>query len=308
MHPPAAHELPDVAALVARAFAEEPFWRWTTGGRAERRACFADLAVALAASEGWLLVAPALTCAALVIEPGVLPHPPRRAVPQLPGLLRSTGPRRLPVALRELHRIERLHPADPHLTLLVLGVDPEHHGLGLGSAALRCEPSPPGPTRASCRSTSRPRPLAGVRCTSAMASARVTSCGSRGRARPCGRCCGPSAAPSLKAMRNIPTWPVAAGSLAVGFAVAQATGVRPLGGLVLLAGAGWCALRWRERAGTPTAVALVALYLAAFVASHLIANALGTWGSVALVSALVGLAAWALADRPAAPARATMSA
>ncbi|MCW2996165.1 MAG: hypothetical protein JWQ18_3660, partial [Conexibacter sp.] len=30
--------------------------------------------------------------------------------------------------------------------------------------------------------------------------------------------------------RPTPTWPVAAGSLAAGFAVAQATGVRPLGG------------------------------------------------------------------------------
>ncbi len=110
-------------------------------------------------------------------------------------------------------------------------------------------------------------------------------------------------------MEKLPTWPVAAGSLALGFGVAQATGVRPLGGLVLLAGAGWCALRWREERGTGIAVALVALYLAAFVASHLIADALGAWGSVALVSALVGLAAWALADRPAAaPTRATMSA
>jgi len=108
-------------------------------------------------------------------------------------------------------------------------------------------------------------------------------------------------------MRKLPTWPVAAGSLVLGFGVAQATGVRPLGGLVLLAGAGWCALRWREQAGTGVAVALVALYAAAFVASHLVADALGTWGSVALVAALVGLAAWALADR-AAPVRATMSA
>ncbi len=105
----------------------------------------------------------------------------------------------------------------------------------------------------------------------------------------------------------IPTWPVAAGSLVLGFGVAQATGIRPLGGIVLLAGAGWCALRWRERIGTGATGALLALYFAAFVASHLVADALGTWGSVALVSALVGFAAWALADRPASPARATMS-
>lgn len=109
-------------------------------------------------------------------------------------------------------------------------------------------------------------------------------------------------------MRSLPTWPVAAGSLIVGFAVAQATGVRPLGGLVLLAGVGWCALRWRERAGTPVAAVLVAIYVTAFVASHLIADAVGTWGSVTLVAAVVALAAWALGDRPAPRARATMSA
>ena len=108
-------------------------------------------------------------------------------------------------------------------------------------------------------------------------------------------------------MRSLPTWPVAAGSLAVGFAVAQATGVRPLGGVVLVAGAGWCALRWREERGTGVAACLVAIYLAAFVASHLIAGTLGTWGAVALVCALVGSAAWTLADRPAGAVRATMS-
>ncbi len=108
-------------------------------------------------------------------------------------------------------------------------------------------------------------------------------------------------------MPSVPTWPVAAGSLAVGFAVAQATGIRPLGGVVLVAGAGWCALRWRAERGTGVAVALVAIYLAAFVASHLIADTFGTWGAVALVSALVGLAAWGLADRASGAARATMS-
>lgn len=106
---------------------------------------------------------------------------------------------------------------------------------------------------------------------------------------------------------DLPTWPVAAGSLALGFGVAQATGVRPLGGLVLVAGAGWCARRWRERAGTERMWLLLGVYLAAFVLSHLIAHPLGAWVSVALVSAIAGGAAWALADtadgRLARPAR-----
>jgi hypothetical protein len=98
----------------------------------------------------------------------------------------------------------------------------------------------------------------------------------------------------------VPTAPVAAASLVLGFAVAQATGVRPLGGVVLVVAAGWCALHWRRRAGTGRAVALVALYFAAFVASHLIADVAGTWPAVLLVAAVVGGAAWLAVDRPAA--------
>jgi NhaP-type Na+/H+ or K+/H+ antiporter len=105
----------------------------------------------------------------------------------------------------------------------------------------------------------------------------------------------------VKAMRSTPTWPVAAGSLALGFAVAQATGIRPLGGIVLVAGAGWCALRWREKVGVARAAGLVALYLAAFVASHLLAHAIGAWPSVAVVAAVVAAGSYAVAD--AAPAR-----
>lgn len=103
-----------------------------------------------------------------------------------------------------------------------------------------------------------------------------------------------------------PTWPVAAGSLALGFAVAQATGVRPLGGVVLALGCGWCALRWRERAGTGRAAGLVGLYLAAFAGSHVLAHSIGAWPSVAVVSAVVAAGTYAVAD--AAPGRGVVNA
>lgn len=95
------------------------------------------------------------------------------------------------------------------------------------------------------------------------------------------------------------TWPVASGSLVAGFAVAQATGVRPLGGVVLAAGAGWCAVRWRRTVGMARTVGLVGVYLACFVASHLIADTVGTWGAVFLVAAIMGLATFIVADLPA---------
>lgn len=90
---------------------------------------------------------------------------------------------------------------------------------------------------------------------------------------------------------------VAAGSLVVGFAVAQITGVRSLGGLVLLAAAAWCCLQWRRAAGWPVAAALVLLYVAAFVASHVLAGAIGAWPSVLTVAAVVGLASLAATRR-----------
>ncbi|MFC5381156.1 hypothetical protein [Aquipuribacter nitratireducens] len=90
---------------------------------------------------------------------------------------------------------------------------------------------------------------------------------------------------------------VAAGSLVAGFAVAEATGVRELGGAVLLAGGGWCAVRWWRGHGPVTAVGLSALYLGAFVGSHVLAREIGAWPSVATVSAITAAAAWVAADR-----------
>lgn len=100
-------------------------------------------------------------------------------------------------------------------------------------------------------------------------------------------------------MSTVPTWPIAGASLIAGFAVADLTGVRPLGGLVLVAAAVWLGLRWRARAGTGRAAALLGLYAAAFVASHVVGDVLGTWGAVLSAAALVAVAAWSLADRAA---------
>lgn len=103
------------------------------------------------------------------------------------------------------------------------------------------------------------------------------------------------------------TWPVASGSLLLGFAVAQATGVRPLGGVVLIAGCGWCALRWLRTAGAARTVTLVCIYVASFAVSHVVADALSAWPSVLLAAAITGIAAYVLADSAACgvgPARA----
>ncbi len=97
-------------------------------------------------------------------------------------------------------------------------------------------------------------------------------------------------------MRAIPTAPVAAGSLIVGYAVAVNTGSRPLGGVVLLIGGLWCARIWMRRHGPRTAMTLVGVGLCAFVISHLLALAIGAWPAVLVVAAGMAVAAWAWAD------------
>jgi hypothetical protein len=98
------------------------------------------------------------------------------------------------------------------------------------------------------------------------------------------------------------TWPVASGSLLLGFAVAEATGVRALGGIVLVAGCLWCGLRWLRAAGAVRTGTLVGVYIGAFVLSHVVADALGAWPSVLLAAAIVAIAAYLLADAPASAA------
>lgn len=98
-------------------------------------------------------------------------------------------------------------------------------------------------------------------------------------------------------MPSPPTAPIVAASLAGGFAVAQKTGIRPLGGAVCAAACAWCARRWARRAGAPTAAALIAVYAGGLAGSHPLAKRIGAWPAVSTVAAVSGAAAWALADR-----------
>jgi hypothetical protein len=94
----------------------------------------------------------------------------------------------------------------------------------------------------------------------------------------------------------MPTAPVAAASLVIGYAVAAGTGSRLLGGVVLLVGGLWCIRTWTRRHGLRTAATLAVLGLGGFVLSHVLALAIGAWPSVLLVAAAVGAAAWTQAD------------
>jgi hypothetical protein len=96
---------------------------------------------------------------------------------------------------------------------------------------------------------------------------------------------------------RIPTAPLLAGGLVGGFAIAQQTGVRPLGGAVMLAANVASVRRWHAVGGVPLAAGLSAAYWTAMGVSHPLAKKVGTWPSVLGVTAAAAGAAWLLADR-----------
>ncbi len=96
--------------------------------------------------------------------------------------------------------------------------------------------------------------------------------------------------------RRIPTAPIAAAGLIAGYAVAAATGSRPLGGIVLAAFGMFCVMIWLERDGRRTAGRLTAIGLGAFVLSHLLALAIGAWPAVVVAAAGIAVACERLSD------------
>lgn len=98
-------------------------------------------------------------------------------------------------------------------------------------------------------------------------------------------------------MPRTPVAAVSAAGLVLAFVLAQGTGVRWLGGLVLLAAAGWCLAVAVPRVGWWRPVAVLAVGLVLVVASHVVAGAVGTWPAVLTAAAVLGATGWALVDR-----------
>lgn len=98
-------------------------------------------------------------------------------------------------------------------------------------------------------------------------------------------------------LATTPTAPLLAAGLIGGFAVAQQTGVRPLGGAAMLGANLVSARQWYAVGGAPLAAGLTAAYWTAMGVSHPLAKKVGTWPSVLGVTAAAAGAAWLLADR-----------
>jgi hypothetical protein len=94
---------------------------------------------------------------------------------------------------------------------------------------------------------------------------------------------------------GVPAWPFALACLPLGFAVAEVTGIRAAGGIVMAVVA-LLAVR-AAAAPRPQVTAWVGVALACFVASHLLADVLGSWGAIAVVAVVTGGAGALLLDR-----------
>ncbi|WP_454048575.1 hypothetical protein [Cellulomonas sp. Marseille-Q8402] len=101
---------------------------------------------------------------------------------------------------------------------------------------------------------------------------------------------------------SVPTGVVAAVTLVLAFAVVLGTGIRALGGAVLLLGVAWCAWRALPAAGVVRVLAVVVLGGVCFAGAHVLAPALGAWLSVAFVAFVLAVGTTLLLDlRPSTP-------
>lgn len=102
---------------------------------------------------------------------------------------------------------------------------------------------------------------------------------------------------SDKSVKRVLTAPVVGVGLVGGYATARLTGVRPLGGAVLLAAGVVAGRTWLAKAGPVTTGGLAAAYLLGFGLSHPLAKKIGAWPSVLSVAAANAGVSYALVDR-----------
>jgi hypothetical protein len=95
---------------------------------------------------------------------------------------------------------------------------------------------------------------------------------------------------------RLPTAPIAAVGLVAGFAVAVATGSRPLGGVVLAVCGLACIAVWLRRDGRRTAVRLTLAGLLAFAVSHALGLVIGAWPAVTVVTIATAWLYWRVSD------------
>jgi hypothetical protein len=97
-------------------------------------------------------------------------------------------------------------------------------------------------------------------------------------------------------VQRVPTSALAATGLIAGYAVAVASGSRPLGGIVMAILGILCIRVWLIRDSGRTAAALTFIGLFAFAISHVLGLVIHPWPSVLLVAAATAYACWRMSD------------
>lgn len=127
-------EVRPLAAMLTRAFEDDPVMRWMFPDAPRMRGFFASRARSLVKQEEvWTTDDHA--GAALWAEPGRWRLGALDTIALGARFLFAFG-RRLPAVLEGLELVERAHPETPHYYLAVLGTEPSRQGEGIGSALI----------------------------------------------------------------------------------------------------------------------------------------------------------------------------
>jgi GNAT superfamily N-acetyltransferase len=137
-------EIPDLAAVLARAFVHDPFYAWLAGDAPERTQRMRD---------GWTGILRYSSAhlsdtyttddragVAIWLPPGYRGPSVLDGLRQMPALARLAGWRRLRTvgdAMAALEERRRDHVPEPHFYLSALGVEPERQGEGIGTALMQ---------------------------------------------------------------------------------------------------------------------------------------------------------------------------
>ncbi|MDQ1402023.1 MAG: hypothetical protein QOG03_339 [Actinomycetota bacterium] len=133
-------DVPWLAQTLGRAFEDDPVFEWllpdvrTRLNRITKLHALELTHVFLRHGATW--TTPDRTGAAIWAPPGQWKVKTSEEIRHLPGLIGALG-RRLPAGLRIFDHIAKVHPAEPHWYLAVLGTEPSHQGKGIGSTLLR---------------------------------------------------------------------------------------------------------------------------------------------------------------------------